>query len=162
VTDDEMVSVPLSWSEQYEELKAERDRLRAVVENPDGVVEAMHARLDEAQHEQVVLVAERDRLREAIDADRPMQIANLKALTAERDRLRRALHESAGLEEKMAAAGYALRTVEEFDELAAERDRLRTVVLSMQECSDCATCRRHATVALMGSLDGSPDMGETP
>jgi hypothetical protein len=46
----------LSWSDQYDELKAERDRLR-----------------------------------EAIDADRPMQIANLKALTAERDRLRQAI-----------------------------------------------------------------------
>jgi hypothetical protein len=53
VTDDGMVSVPLSWSEQYEELKAERDRLR-----------------------------------EAVEADRPAQIANLKALIAERDRLR--------------------------------------------------------------------------
>jgi chromosome segregation ATPase len=48
--------------------KAERDRLRAVVEDPKGAIKAMHARLDEAQHEQVVLVAERDRLRAVVDA----------------------------------------------------------------------------------------------
>src|SRR3954464_14993997 len=76
-----MVSVPLSWSEQHEELKAERDRLQAVVENQArslaGVALELRAALDG-----------RDRLREAIDADRPMQIANLKALIAERDWLR--------------------------------------------------------------------------
>jgi hypothetical protein len=47
--------------------EADRDRLRAVVEDPDGAIEAMHARLDEVQREQTLLIAERVRLRAVVE-----------------------------------------------------------------------------------------------
>lgn len=54
------------WQRRAEAAEAERDRLRAIVEDPHGAVEAMHRRLDESMSEQAVLVAERERLREAV------------------------------------------------------------------------------------------------
>ena len=38
------------------------------------------------------VAAERDKLQEAVDAERPFQLANLQALTEERDRLRLVIH----------------------------------------------------------------------
>jgi hypothetical protein len=107
--DDAMVSVPLSWSDQYDELKAERDRLR-----------------------------------EAIDADRPMQIANLKALIAERDELRAVV--DALLRHRDADA---LRTaVEDADE-------------DTQRSADSAAAGYwQEVVDALVALDGSPDTGD--
>jgi hypothetical protein len=62
-------------------LGAERDRLQSDLARE----RTQREMIDSALHD---TITERDRLREAIDASRPSQLANLKTLTAERDRLR--------------------------------------------------------------------------
>lgn len=122
MNDDGMVSVPLSWSERHEEVKAERDRLRAIVEDPDGAIEALHGRLDEAQSERVQLVAERDRLQ----ADKAHLVEVNAALRTRPDLAERAPLVVALVKErdelKELADGYAARG----DALVEERDRLQT------------------------------------
>jgi hypothetical protein len=81
----------------------------------------------------------------------------LEKVQEERDRLRAELRRQALQtisDEDQYDENYRIRLAAE-----AERDRLRAVVRELQECTECTTCRRHATEALM-QLDVSPTMGE--